>query len=675
MIQKLIDTPHLLLGALLLLVLSACSTMPRTTTHTVTVNVAGDGTGTVTSVPEGIDLTSGDDAGTLQVESGTTVTLTAVAAAGSSFDGWTGDCTGTDPCVIEVDSDAGVTATFTLDPVVETRTLTVSADGTGAGNVTSDPAGIDLDAGDASASFDEGTEVTLSASAAVGSSFDGWSGACEGQGASCTIHVEDDTETTATFVLEAVIETHILTVSTAGSGAGNVTSDPAGIDLDNFMSSASFAEGTEITLSATPSAISSFVGWSGVCEGEPAECTFVIDADTSVTATFDAGVFSLIVGADGGGSGNVTSDPAGIDLDAGDTSFDYDVGTPITLTAAADAGSSFVSWTGVCAGQGEECTFTIANATTVTATFELSFTLDVSVVAGGAAAGSVTSDLPGIDTAEGDTSEDYVSGTVVTLTAEATAGAFSGWVGGGCDEVKTPVCSVTIDAAKEVTATFNDVQELTVRVAANGDDAVEFLGDSVEGQNRTPPRWFEGWVWVNVAYLDLGWAPYHNLTEAGLRFPAVTVPAGAIVTSAVVQVTAAPPETADFPTTGDLSLTIAGELSLNPGGFVQPAIDATTFDITDTTIRPRTSASVTWDITAAWAADEVHQAPDASSILQEIIDQPGWSSGNAVVLFMKDPGLDPDDEHYRRIRTFDSGAPATRHPTLLIDYVVMPPLP
>ena len=593
MIQKLFDTPQLLLGVLLLLVLSACSTMPRTTTHTVTVNVAGDGTGTVTSVPEGIELTSGDDAGTLQVESGTTVTLTAVAAAGSTFDGWTGDCTGTDPCVIEVDSDAGVTATFTLDPVVETRTLTVGADGTGAGNVTSDPAGIELDAGETSATFEEGTVVTLSANAAAGSSFDGWSGACEGQEASCAITIEADAETTATFTLDPVVETRTLTV-----------------------------------------------------------------------------------GADGTGAGNVTSDPAGIDLDEGDTAFDYDVGTPITLTAAAHAGSSFVGWTGVCAGQGEECTFTITSDTAVIATFEptTTFTLDVNVEAGGVAAGEVTSDPEGIDTSIGDTSEDYVSGTVVTLTASATEGAFSGWRGDVCDDPRAPVCTVTIDAAKEVTATFNDVQSLVVRVAANGDDAVEFLGDSVEGQNRDPKRWFEGWVWVNSAFLDLGWAPFHNLTEAGFRFPGVTVPAGAIVTSAVLQVTADDPEGTGggFPTTGALSLTIAGELSLNPGGFTQPGVEETNFDITT---RPRTTASVTWDITADWAPDEVHQAPDASSILQEIIDQTGWSSGDAVVLFMKDPTLDPEDEHYRRVRTHDSGDPVDDHPTLTVEYVVMPPLP
>ncbi len=76
---------------------------------------------------------------------------------------------------------------------------------------------------------------------------------------------------------------------------------------------------------------------------------------------------SLIVTKAGTGSGTVTSSPAGIDC--GSTcSASYASGTSVTLTAAADSGSTFVGWSGSCSGAGA-CTVTMDAAQSVTATF------------------------------------------------------------------------------------------------------------------------------------------------------------------------------------------------------------------------------------------------------------------------------------------------------------------
>ena len=78
-----------------------------------------------------------------------------------------------------------------------------------------------------------------------------------------------------------------LTVVNAGSGAGTVTSAPAGINC-GATCSASFTSGTSVTLTATPNANSTFTGWSGgACSGT-APCSLTLTAATTVTATFAA---------------------------------------------------------------------------------------------------------------------------------------------------------------------------------------------------------------------------------------------------------------------------------------------------------------------------------------------------------------------------------------------------
>jgi uncharacterized repeat protein (TIGR02543 family) len=78
---------------------------------------------------------------------------------------------------------------------------------------------------------------------------------------------------------------HQLTVTKAGSGSGTVASSPAGIDC-GATCSASFPNGTMVTLTATPDAGSTFTGWTGDCTGTGA-CVVTMDQDRAVTATFD----------------------------------------------------------------------------------------------------------------------------------------------------------------------------------------------------------------------------------------------------------------------------------------------------------------------------------------------------------------------------------------------------
>jgi hypothetical protein len=85
-------------------------------TQTLTVAKAGAGDGTITSSPAGINC--GVDCSEAYADS-TVVTLTATAAGGSTFIGWSGDCAGVSTCDVTMDGTKSATATFDLIPEEE----------------------------------------------------------------------------------------------------------------------------------------------------------------------------------------------------------------------------------------------------------------------------------------------------------------------------------------------------------------------------------------------------------------------------------------------------------------------------------------------------------------------------------------------------------------------------
>jgi subtilisin family serine protease len=77
-----------------------------------------------------------------------------------------------------------------------------------------------------------------------------------------------------------------LTVARSGAGSGLVTSTGGAIDCGPDCSTV-VDDGTAITLQATPSQGSRFLGWSGACAGSAAGCTVTVTDATSVGAEFD----------------------------------------------------------------------------------------------------------------------------------------------------------------------------------------------------------------------------------------------------------------------------------------------------------------------------------------------------------------------------------------------------
>jgi hypothetical protein len=128
-----------------------------------------------------------------------------------------------------------------------------------------------------------GTTITLTAQPPSSGVFSGWSGACAGQPATCTLTVNGAMNVTATF-------TTVNTLSIGRSGSGTISGTPNG-EFSTFINcgsscSAKFQQGTTVTLTATPAAGVSFTGWSGACSGLTPTCSVTIAGDTKVQASF-----------------------------------------------------------------------------------------------------------------------------------------------------------------------------------------------------------------------------------------------------------------------------------------------------------------------------------------------------------------------------------------------------
>jgi len=124
------------------------------------------------------------------------VTLTATPAASSTFTGWTGcDAVSGTTCTVNMTDARSATAIF----VLKRFTLAVAKTGIGRGTVTSSPLGINCGTG-CSSDFVVSTVVTLTASAATGSLFTGWSGCDAVNGSTCTVAMNANRSVSADFL-------------------------------------------------------------------------------------------------------------------------------------------------------------------------------------------------------------------------------------------------------------------------------------------------------------------------------------------------------------------------------------------------------------------------------------------------------------------------------------------
>ena len=335
------------------------------------------------------------------------------------------------------------------EPEPEEFELTVKKNGTGTGKVT----GPGIDCGeDCKEKYLEGSAVPLAADADPGSEFTGWSGACSGTG-SCEVTMTEAKEVTATFEEEE--EGIPLSIDVEGTGSGVVTSDTGAISCDPFCSD-EYPEGAVVILTATPAPGSVFVSWkycdSGGVNGR--QCTVTMSKAKTVKATFTT-THALEVSRAGTGLGKVQSSPGGILClsNCSETTASFKEGVKVVLKQTPAKHFHFVEWLGDCTGSGA-CEPTMGEDHEVQAKFAEDPKHLLTLTKSGGGQGTVKSSVAGINCGAvcSQMASAYYQGEVVELTVVPGKGsAFGGW-SGACSGTGT--CTVTMSAAKEVTAEF-----------------------------------------------------------------------------------------------------------------------------------------------------------------------------------------------------------------------------
>jgi len=116
-----------------------------------------------------------------------------------------------------------------------------------------------------------------------------------------------------------------------------------------------FASGTQVSLTATPSSGYSFSGWSNGSTTNP--LTITLNSNTTITANFQVIVNSYTLTVTAGEGGSVSTEGG-----------EYEEGTEVTISANADYGYEFIGWS-----DGEtsiERVITISSETSISANFE-----------------------------------------------------------------------------------------------------------------------------------------------------------------------------------------------------------------------------------------------------------------------------------------------------------------
>jgi len=166
------------------------------------------------------------------------------------------------------------------------------------------------------------------------------------------------------------------------------------------------------------------------------------------------------------------------------------------------------------------------------------------------------------------------------------------------------------------------VTALNIYVAANSDDAEEFNAPAVPGLEST----------------DLDFYSQNDM-YVGMRFQGLTIPPGSTILTAIIRMIAKTSRTG----TGHRQ-TIACEDTDDAGTFTTASGNLST--------RTPTDATINWT-SGNTSSGSPYDTDDFAAVLQEIIDRPGWASGQAVAFIFRGSGV---RDHAQDCYSYDNGS-------------------
>ena len=365
-------------------------TVTQNATYTATFTQNNYTINVYASPADGGTVTGGGD-----YHYGDVVTLTATPNANFDFQGWD-DGIIDNPRTITVTGNATYTAIFSEQGAVY-YAITANVDPEGAGIVTGD------------GTYEAGTEITLTATANPGYTFDHWNDGSTQNPRTITV------TTSMNFTAYFNHNTYIITVVANPSNAGTVSGGGP------------FYYGDYAMLMATPYSGYDFVGWSDGSSENPHQV--LVTGNATYTATFSQGGATYYTV-----STYVSPTDAGSVTGAGT----YPAGTTITLTATANEGYNFDRWND--GNTQNPRTITVNNNMSFTAYFtagQYTITVNANPAEGGTVTGGGT----------------FAYGTTTTLRAIPNSGyQFLQWSDGTLRNPRT----VTVTGNATYTALFSN---------------------------------------------------------------------------------------------------------------------------------------------------------------------------------------------------------------------------
>jgi len=386
---------------------------------------------------------------------------------------------------------AGAALAIFFCPVIEAQTnptVKLTVQKSAGGTITSTPdRSLTCTDTTCTGSYDKGTLVTLTVTPDEGFKLSGWNAG------DCSTSTVGQSTSTCQFTLSAdktirvnFVPTARLTV--AAAPGGTVTSADGNIDCGSACVF-DFDTNTEVTLTAKPDAGLKVRWGSGCTTTNDNICKVRMDREKTITVEFAGptalikmeGEGTVLIRSDSGGTVSCTQ-PKGNQSsgelwcqDINDFLEWFRQGRTVTLTAIPDPGLTFQGWGGgQCDGLESVCTIKLnpRNSIVITAIFADQETYPLYVNNTGSGHGVVTSIPIGINCGT-NCQATYKAGTIVTLTAEISAGSHFSW-GGACSDSNTKIngnksiCTLTMDQAQSVTAAFTSVPSITIHTTGEG---------------------------------------------------------------------------------------------------------------------------------------------------------------------------------------------------------------